>query len=673
MSPRSASSKSTFVSDCIHGTIVLSSIEKAMISTPVYNRLHNILQNSTAYLTYPGARTSRFAHSLGCAHVAGAIYVNSIRNATPKNRHTFLKSAKEFLASIKVSGDYQKRLREHPKLKSTDKSSVVVESLSKQTFYHNALLFDMQDHDECLAYLVLYQAVRIGALVHDLGHPPFSHIVEHALGEIFERVDATEVNDRTAREENLASVFDALKKKKMEEGPALHERIGCELAEEILDEIAKFDGWDAAQQSLILLLRSILPEILRRPRTFAHGLHGIISGDIDADRLDYVSRDAMAIGVIKTPLPYERLLESFELVIEHSTPVFAPRVQALSAIESFLGLRFAIYKYAVHHHRVMKTDALLRSIICGLSREYLECSDNEPAMNVPLIGQHMGSLWGILDPRIHGTSAEWSQHYMQWDDAWLLTTLRVHHLEHNGSAAQTEDTPDDASSGRSLGRDGSSVLARQLDEFLSNDKQYHSLYKRTDGFLKLEDAFVRSAAPTISTWVSGKRKSRAKSKLSARFWEYAGEIADGSGDAARMRLGLFTSLVLDQVELLGAGGRNCHLLLGNAGKAVIGRRRSPFAEIIIERKAVKPGVTANTKLVRDGKLIAIDDVSCVRANLVHQARMVPPFFVYVRCKNSATANAFEIACAALGRALWEQCELELSKEIKFRKPKKRRS
>jgi len=60
-----AQQKVFFVADSVHGSIQISSLEKMIISTQPFNRLHNINQNSTAYLTYPSNRTKRFEQSLG--------------------------------------------------------------------------------------------------------------------------------------------------------------------------------------------------------------------------------------------------------------------------------------------------------------------------------------------------------------------------------------------------------------------------------------------------------------------------------------------------------------------------------------------------------------------------------------------------------------------------------
>ena len=57
--------------DTIHGLIAYSGIEQAIIGTPIFNRLHRVLQNSLVCLTYPSNKVKRFEHSVGTMHLAG--------------------------------------------------------------------------------------------------------------------------------------------------------------------------------------------------------------------------------------------------------------------------------------------------------------------------------------------------------------------------------------------------------------------------------------------------------------------------------------------------------------------------------------------------------------------------------------------------------------------------
>ncbi|HEY8364620.1 MAG TPA: hypothetical protein VIK84_03525, partial [Haloplasmataceae bacterium] len=72
--------KSNIITDSLHGIIQLSNLEKKIINSEVFNRLHYISQNSTAYLTFPSNKTKRFEHSLGTMKLAGDIFLNSICN-----------------------------------------------------------------------------------------------------------------------------------------------------------------------------------------------------------------------------------------------------------------------------------------------------------------------------------------------------------------------------------------------------------------------------------------------------------------------------------------------------------------------------------------------------------------------------------------------------------------
>ena len=99
--------KVTSIADSIHESIQISPLEKSVISTTIFNRLHNVLQTSTLYLTFPSARHSRFSHSLGCMHLAGKVFLSSINNSDPN-------VVREFLASIlKEIENIEKSLSRH--------------------------------------------------------------------------------------------------------------------------------------------------------------------------------------------------------------------------------------------------------------------------------------------------------------------------------------------------------------------------------------------------------------------------------------------------------------------------------------------------------------------------------------------------------------------------------
>ncbi len=82
-------SKTIHISDTVHGSIPISYLEKTIISTRIFNRLHNVSQNSTAYLTYPTNRTRRFEHSIGTMHICSQMFMYGINNADIETLESF--------------------------------------------------------------------------------------------------------------------------------------------------------------------------------------------------------------------------------------------------------------------------------------------------------------------------------------------------------------------------------------------------------------------------------------------------------------------------------------------------------------------------------------------------------------------------------------------------------
>src|SRR5260370_13421708 len=73
--------KRRFIKDPIWGNIELLPWEATLLNHFLVNRLHHIIQNSCAYLVYPGLRYSRFVHSIGVMHVATQMFVNVLTNS----------------------------------------------------------------------------------------------------------------------------------------------------------------------------------------------------------------------------------------------------------------------------------------------------------------------------------------------------------------------------------------------------------------------------------------------------------------------------------------------------------------------------------------------------------------------------------------------------------------
>ncbi|RLF15228.1 MAG: phosphohydrolase [Thermoprotei archaeon] len=59
------------IRDPIHGYIMITELERRIVDTIIFQRLHYIRQLAGAHYVYPGADHSRFSHSLGVMHLAG--------------------------------------------------------------------------------------------------------------------------------------------------------------------------------------------------------------------------------------------------------------------------------------------------------------------------------------------------------------------------------------------------------------------------------------------------------------------------------------------------------------------------------------------------------------------------------------------------------------------------
>lgn len=191
------------VVDTIHGTIYYTKLERQIINTPFFNRLHDVNQSSTVYLTFAPNRTKRYEHSLGTMQLTSDIFYNAAMNSSGSEAMELLmeKARKAFLeivSYIKNGGGngkfifpFQQKTYETMDFLKNKNDDYIVEIIDKQfsTLFHGNCLLNYAPNKlntgmNAFLFLCLLQSLRIVGLLHDIGHPPQSHIIESVLEEI---------------------------------------------------------------------------------------------------------------------------------------------------------------------------------------------------------------------------------------------------------------------------------------------------------------------------------------------------------------------------------------------------------------------------------------------------------------------------------------------------------
>lgn len=314
------------IRDPLHGYIQLTNVEYELLQLPALNRLHNIHHMGMGYLVYPGAKTSRFEHSLGVMNIASKMV-----------RQIFQSASGEIVKDIfgldpKKTERFEKRCRE------------------------------------------LIQIVRLAALLHDVGHGPYSHTTEGILQKAIEREVA---NGNTDIEEEADSWFG--KEVSNKDFPA-HEYFSCKMIDSDDSDIKRVIEDSLGENGTIcvagLLMDKMIPPQDRIPEKGIRFLKKIISWHFDADRMDYLLRDAYATGVSFGLTDIERIIMHLLIVEDkQGEKELAIDEHALMCIEDMIDARFKMYKWVYNHHLKVAFEELMERAIESLIDKDLKWED----------------------------------------------------------------------------------------------------------------------------------------------------------------------------------------------------------------------------------------------------------------------------------------------------------
>ncbi len=160
-----------------------------------------------------------------------------------------------------------------------------------------------------------HRAAMAAALLHDIGHGPFSHTLENEV-------------IRGFRHERMSRVLIS----------RLNSRFSgaLDLTLDIFDD--------------------------NYPR---HFFHDLVSSQLDMDRLDYLRRDSYYTGVVEGRVGVERIIKTMRVHVDKkdSTERIAIEARGIHAVENFLIARRLMYWQVYLHKTILAGDHLLRSII----------------------------------------------------------------------------------------------------------------------------------------------------------------------------------------------------------------------------------------------------------------------------------------------------------------------
>jgi HD superfamily phosphohydrolase len=154
-----------------------------------------------------------------------------------------------------------------------------------------------------------YEGALIAILMHDIGHGPFSHALEHSI-----------VEEHS------------------------HEELSLLIMEKLNRE---FSGkLDLA----IAILKNDYPK---------HFLHQLVSSQLDVDRLDYLRRDSFFTGVSEGVIGTQRIIKMLDVVDDE----LVVEAKGIYSIENFLNSRRIMYWQVYLHKAVLAAEYLLTNIL----------------------------------------------------------------------------------------------------------------------------------------------------------------------------------------------------------------------------------------------------------------------------------------------------------------------
>ena len=360
--------------DNVHGFIGLSEVENQIERLPIFKRLQNISQLGLSHRIFPCALHNRYIHSLGVMYIVDQMAVK-----------------------LGIFNDNERQL------------------------------------------------LRLAGMLHDIGHYPLSHDIEYVYRSMtnvlyeMERCDNVFLefkNSTITSVENLkpkTKVGD-LYLNKISDTSLHHENVGTwvlKSSSQIKEKIKQYyvennEFYDNIENPVDRIINEI-SAIITGNAQYQESLFGekfsvmvqLMHSEIDADRIDYLLRDATFSGASYGSFDLGMLIQTLECGEYHGTKIVGVNLKGIGCAEQFLINRYLAYNQVINHKYTSIIGCVLQAIV-----KWLLCNNTR--------GYKYKDIKSIIDH--HESDTE--QNYLFFTDNALMSF--INNLDENNGADPEE-------------------------------------------------------------------------------------------------------------------------------------------------------------------------------------------------------------------------------------------
>ncbi|MCS7106576.1 MAG: HD domain-containing protein [Acidilobaceae archaeon] len=198
-----------------------------------------------------------------------------------------------------------------------------------------AAIFERCDQSSFASFL---QVVRLAGILHDIGHLPFSHMSEEAVEAILSYSELSPGGEYEKLHELYTQTFIS------------------KLANILGDEHEDLELYLQATREALFGRdgrgRGIARDIGLKEEALGLVKRIMSNYIVDADRLDYLVRDATFTGVVYGFIDIDRMVESLEVRVKGGRLLMEFNPKASQAVEDMFDARYKMYRTLYFHHKL---------------------------------------------------------------------------------------------------------------------------------------------------------------------------------------------------------------------------------------------------------------------------------------------------------------------------------